>query len=76
METSDLAQLTRTQEARVDKMDNEVGRLKYESQQMRSMLADLRGQLNKLSKEVGYNPILIQSCLTIDTSLTTSLITC
>ncbi|KAL0852261.1 hypothetical protein ABMA28_000471 [Loxostege sticticalis] len=52
METSDLAQLARTQEARVDKMDNEVGRLKYETQQMRGMLADLRSQVGKVVKEM------------------------
>lgn len=55
METSDLAQLARTQEARVDKMDNEVGRLKYETQQMRGMLADLRSQVGKVVKEVSVS---------------------
>lgn len=52
METSDLAQLARTQEARVDKLDNELGRVKYETQQMRSMMADLRNQFSKMAKEV------------------------
>lgn len=51
-ETSDLAQLARTQEARLDKMDNEVGRLKYEGQQMRSTVAELRTHVSKLVKEV------------------------
>ncbi|XP_012549036.2 protein scabrous [Bombyx mori] len=51
-ETSDLAQLARTQEARLDKMDNEVGRLKYEGQQMRSTVAELRTHVSKLVKEM------------------------
>ncbi|XP_072931133.1 protein scabrous [Epargyreus clarus] len=51
-ETSDLAHLARTQEARVDKLDSEVGRLKYEGQQMRNMVAEVRSHFAKLSKEV------------------------
>lgn len=53
-ETADLAQLARTQEARVDKLDNEVGRLKYDQQQAHSMIAELRKNFNKLSREVSY----------------------
>ncbi|CAH0703442.1 unnamed protein product [Spodoptera exigua] len=52
METSDLAQLARTQEARIDKLDSEVGRMKYEGQQMRTVIAEQRTHINKLSKEV------------------------
>ncbi|XP_026727806.1 protein scabrous [Trichoplusia ni] len=52
METSDLAQLARTQEARIDKLDNEVGRIKYEEQQMRTMVAEQRTHISKLAKEV------------------------
>ncbi|XP_041987573.1 protein scabrous-like [Aricia agestis] len=52
LETSDLAQLTRTQEARVDKLDSEVGRLKYEGQQMRAMLSQMRNHVGKLAKEM------------------------
>lgn len=52
METSDLVQLARTQEARVDKLDNEVGRLKYEGRQLRTMLAEQRSHIGKLSKEL------------------------
>lgn len=55
METADLAQLTRTQEARVDKLDSEVGRIKYDSQQMRSMIAEQRNHISKLSKEVSLS---------------------
>ncbi|KAJ8737084.1 hypothetical protein PYW07_000355 [Mythimna separata] len=52
METSDLAQLARTQEARIDKLDSEVGRMKYEGQQMRTMIAEQRNHIGKLSKEI------------------------
>lgn len=52
METSDLAQLARTQEARIDKLDNEVGRIKYEEQQLRTMVAEQRTHISKLAKEV------------------------
>ncbi|XP_045509523.1 protein scabrous [Colias croceus] len=51
-EASDLVQLTKTQETRIDKLDSEVGRLKYENQQMRGMIAQLRTQVGKLSKEL------------------------
>ncbi|XP_047041050.1 protein scabrous-like [Helicoverpa zea] len=51
-ETSDLAQLARTQEARIDKLDSEVGRMKYEGQQMRTLIAEQRTHISKLSKEV------------------------
>ncbi|XP_028177639.1 protein scabrous isoform X1 [Ostrinia furnacalis] len=54
MENSDLAQLARTQEARVDKMDNELSRIKFDVTQMRGMVADLRGQLGKVAKEVSH----------------------
>lgn len=53
-ETADLAQLARTQETRIDKLDGEVGRLKYEGQQYRNMLAELRAHFSKISKEVGH----------------------
>ncbi|XP_013179528.1 PREDICTED: protein scabrous-like [Papilio xuthus] len=52
METSDLAQLARTHEARVDKLDSNVSRLKYESQQFRSMLAEVKSNHAKLAKEI------------------------
>ncbi|XP_053624394.1 protein scabrous [Plodia interpunctella] len=52
METSDLAKLARTQEARVDKLDGEVGRLRYEGQQMRAMIAEVRGHVAKITKEM------------------------
>uniref|UniRef100_A0A2A4JSI9 Fibrinogen C-terminal domain-containing protein n=3 Tax=Heliothis virescens TaxID=7102 RepID=A0A2A4JSI9_HELVI len=51
-ETSDLAQLARTQEARIDKLDSEVGRMKYEGQQMRTLIAEQRTHISKLTKEV------------------------
>ncbi|OWR50412.1 protein scabrous [Danaus plexippus] len=51
-ENTDLAQLARTQEARVDKLDSEVGRLKYDSQEIRGMVAEIRSQVAKLSKEI------------------------
>lgn len=54
METSDLAQLARTHEARVDKLDSNVSRLKYESQQFRSMLAEVKSNHAKLAKEVSH----------------------
>ncbi|CAG4962293.1 unnamed protein product [Parnassius apollo] len=52
METSDLAQLARTHEARVDKLDSDVGRLKYEGQQIRSTIAEIKTHYSKLSKEI------------------------
>ncbi|KAL4717445.1 hypothetical protein ACJJTC_000594 [Scirpophaga incertulas] len=51
-ETTDLAQFARTQEARIDKLDNEAGRLKHEGQQLRGMMAGLRTEFGKLSKEL------------------------
>lgn len=48
----DLTKLARTQEARVDNMDREIGRLKLEGQQMRSVTAHLRSHFGKLAKEV------------------------
>ncbi|XP_022123991.2 protein scabrous [Pieris rapae] len=51
-ETSDLVQFTRTQETRIDKLDNEVGLLKHENQQLRAMVAQLRAHVGKLSKEI------------------------
>lgn len=51
-ENTNLAQLGRTQEARIDKLDNEVGRLKYDQQQCHTLIAELRNHFNKLSKEV------------------------
>ena len=59
METSDLAQMARTQEARIDKLDSEVGRMKYEGQQMRTMIAEQRSHLGKLSKEVSRSDFII-----------------
>lgn len=52
METAELVKFTRTQETRIDKLDNEVQRLKHENQQMRDMIAQLRVHMGKLSKEV------------------------
>ncbi|XP_026761383.1 protein scabrous [Galleria mellonella] len=52
METSDLAQLARTQETRLDKLDSEVSRLKYEGQQMRNTMAEIRSHVAKLTKEL------------------------
>ncbi|CAK1588286.1 unnamed protein product [Parnassius mnemosyne] len=52
METSDLAQLARTHEARVDKLDSDVGRLKYEGQQIRTTIAEIKTHYSKLSKEI------------------------
>jgi hypothetical protein len=54
METSDLVQLARTQESRVDKLDNEVGRLKYDGQQTRGAIAEIRSQFGKVAKEVSH----------------------
>ncbi|XP_026490105.2 protein scabrous [Vanessa tameamea] len=51
-EATDLTQLARTQEARVDNLDREMGRLKLEGQQMRSMTAHLRTHFGKLTKEL------------------------
>ncbi|KAG6442848.1 protein scabrous [Manduca sexta] len=51
-ETSDLAQLARTQETRVDKLDCAAGRLKYEGQQMRSAVAEIRTHVAKMAKEL------------------------
>ncbi|XP_045784637.1 protein scabrous-like [Maniola jurtina] len=56
-EARDLSHLARTQEARVDKLDGEVGRLKYEGQEMRSVAAQLRAHFGKLSKEVKNNKL-------------------
>ncbi|KAJ0183744.1 hypothetical protein K1T71_000167 [Dendrolimus kikuchii] len=69
-ENTDLAQLARTQEARVDKLDNEVGRLKHEGRQLRSMIAEQRSHIGKLVKEIknkqiseltpdGYNEVMV-----------------
>ncbi|XP_013184958.1 protein scabrous [Amyelois transitella] len=52
METTDLAQMARTQEARVDKLNSEVGQLKYEGQQMRTMWSEVRAHVGKLAKEI------------------------
>nr|XP_034839125.1 protein scabrous-like [Maniola hyperantus] len=54
-EARDSSHLARTQEARVDKLDGEVERLKYEGQEMRSTAAQLRTHFGKLSKEVKTN---------------------
>ncbi|XP_050360543.1 protein scabrous [Nymphalis io] len=51
-EATDLTQLARTQEARVDNLDREMGRLKLEGQQMRSVTAHLRTHFGKLTKEL------------------------
>lgn len=60
LEAKDMVQLARTQEARVDKLDGELNRIKYEHQQMRTAMVDLKNTLRKVSKEVGY----IYHCLT------------
>ncbi|XP_068633713.1 protein scabrous [Battus philenor] len=52
VETSDLAHLARTHEARVDKLDSNVSRLKYENQQLRSNVAGVKLLYSKLAKEV------------------------
>lgn len=51
-DAADLTQLARTQEARVDKLEADVGRLKYEGQTLRTNSAELRALISKLSKEV------------------------
>ncbi|KAG7313611.1 hypothetical protein JYU34_000767 [Plutella xylostella] len=51
-DASDLTQLARTQEARVDKLEADVGRLKYEGQTLRANSAELRALISKLSKEL------------------------
>ncbi|XP_063546519.1 protein scabrous [Cydia strobilella] len=52
VETSDLGQLARTQETRVDKLDGAVGRLQYEARQARDARADHRALIASLSKEI------------------------
>lgn len=52
LETSDIVQLAHTQETRIDKLDKDVGRIKYEGQQFRTTLAELRVHFGKLSKEL------------------------
>ncbi|XP_059059920.1 protein scabrous-like [Achroia grisella] len=52
VETADLAQLARTQEARLDKLDSEVSRLKYEGQPIKNAIAQLKTRVAKLDKEV------------------------
>ncbi|CAK1554157.1 unnamed protein product [Leptosia nina] len=49
---TDLVQMARTQETRIDKLDNEVSMVRHENQQMRGMIAQLRGHVGKLSKEL------------------------